>query len=94
MMSDVKVENLSFNTTEESLKEALGQFGTLTYLRIVMDRDTGRPKGFAVATFATAAQAEQAIKQFTGKHLDGRTITVSAFTRPTPSSPDSRPARR
>lgn len=71
------VGNLSFGTTEMELRELFGQFGTVAEAKVVMDRETGRPRGFAFVEMSTDAEAAQAIDQLSGRELDGRTINVS-----------------
>ncbi len=71
------VGNLSFNTTELDLRDAFGQAGTITDAKVVMDRETGRPRGFAFVEMSTDQEAQDAIAQFNGRELDGRTIKVN-----------------
>jgi len=71
------VGNLSFNTTEIGLRDAFGEAGTITDAKIVMDRDTGRPRGFAFVEMASDQEAQNAIAQLNGRELDGRTIKVN-----------------
>ncbi|OIQ91023.1 RNA recognition motif containing protein [mine drainage metagenome] len=77
MNSKLYVGNLSFNTTEDSLRDAFGAFGTLTDVFIATDRDTGRPRGFAFVTFSTAEESKLAIEKMNGTELDGRALTVN-----------------
>jgi RNA recognition motif-containing protein len=69
------VGNLSFNTTEDTLRAAFAQFGTVNTAQLVMDRDTGRPRGFAFVEMGDGAEA--AIDGMNGQMLDGRTLTVN-----------------
>jgi RNA recognition motif-containing protein len=72
------VGNLSFNTTEDTLRDAFAQDGrTVVEVKIVTDRDTGRPRGFAFVEMASAQDAQGAISSCDGQSLDGRTIKVS-----------------
>ncbi len=71
------VGNLSFNTTEISLRDAFGQVGTISDAKIVTDRDTGRPRGFAFVEMSSDQEAQDAIAQLNGRELDGRTIKVN-----------------
>jgi cold-inducible RNA-binding protein len=71
------VGNLSFNTTEIDLRDAFGQFGTIADAKIVMDRETGRPRGFAFVEMSSDQEAQEAIAQLNGRELDGRTIKVN-----------------
>jgi RNA recognition motif-containing protein len=71
------VGNLSYNTTEITLRDAFGQFGTVSDAKIVMDRDTGRPRGFAFVEMSSDQEAQDAIAQLNGRELDGRAINVN-----------------
>jgi cold-inducible RNA-binding protein len=72
------VGNLSFGTTEDSLKKAFEQGGhTVVEVKLVSDRDTGQPRGFGFVEMATPAEAKAATSQWDGQELDGRTLKVS-----------------
>ena len=72
------IGNLSWDTTEDTLMSVLSEGGrTVKDLHIVMDRDTGRPRGFAFAEFETEADAQSAIDDLDGKDLDGRNLKVN-----------------
>jgi len=71
------VGNLSFNTTELNLRDAFGHAGTIADAKIVTDRDTGRPRGFAFVEMSSDQEAQDAIAQLNGRELDGRTIKVN-----------------
>jgi cold-inducible RNA-binding protein len=71
------VGNLSYNTTEMELRDAFGQLGTVADAKIVMDRDTGRPRGFAFVEMSSDEEAQNAIQQLNGRELDGRAIVVN-----------------
>src|SRR5262245_7209291 len=75
MAKKLYVGNLSFGATNESLQEAFSQFGTVTSAQIVMDRETGRSRGFAFVEMSDGA--DQAIAAMNGAQLDGRTLTVN-----------------
>src|SRR4051812_441496 len=75
MAKKLYVGNLSFNETNESLQEAFGQFGTVTSAQIVMDRETGRSRGFGFVEMSDGA--DQAIAGMNGAQLNGRTLTVN-----------------
>jgi len=74
------VGGLSWDTTEEGLKEAFGQFGTVTDAFIVKDRDTGRSRGFGFVTLDNRKDAQKAIEGLHDTELDGRTIAVNVAT--------------
>ena len=71
------VGNLSFNTTENDLQDAFAAHGTVTEANLMMDRATGRPRGFAFVTMSTPEEAQKAIEALNGKDLGGRTLTVN-----------------
>lgn len=70
------VGNLSYNTTEAQLREMFQPFGA-TSASLVMDRDTGRPRGFGFVELPDSAQGQAAIAALNGKNLDGRDLTVN-----------------
>ena len=74
--SKLYVGNLSFKTTEDELRAAFGQFGTVTDLYVAMDKMTGRPRGFAFVTMGTAKEAKAAAEKLNGTDLGGRQLTV------------------
>jgi cold-inducible RNA-binding protein len=76
-MNRLYVGNLSFNTSEESLREVFSQFGQVEEVKVVMDRETGRPRGFAFVSMADADSARRAIAQLDGNMLDGRSLRVN-----------------
>ncbi len=75
MSKKLYVGNLAFGTTDADLTEAFGQYGTVESAQVVMDRDTGRSRGFAVVAMSNGAQ--QAIAGLNGAELQGRTLTVN-----------------
>ena len=77
MSNKLFVGNLSFNTTENDLNDAFAAHGTVTETNLMMDRDTGRPRGFAFVTMSTAEEAQKAIEAMNGKDMDGRALTVN-----------------
>jgi RNA recognition motif-containing protein len=77
MNSKLYVGNMSFNTTEDALRTAFGQFGAVTDVYIANDRETGRPRGFAFVTFATEEESKLATEKMNGVDLDGRALTVN-----------------
>jgi cold-inducible RNA-binding protein len=80
------VGNLSFKTTENDLQDAFAAFGTVVETNIMMDRMTGRPRGFAFVTMSTPEEAEKAIEGLHGKEFDGRALTVN-IARPREERP-------
>ena len=71
------VGNLSFNTTEEALRDAFSAFGEIVDLKLVLDRDTGRSRGFAFVELATNEAANAAIEKMNGAMVDGRPLRVN-----------------
>jgi cold-inducible RNA-binding protein len=77
MSQKLFVGNLSFNTTENDLQDAFAAHGTVIEANLMMDRATGRPRGFAFVTMSTPEEAQKAIEALNGKELDGRALTVN-----------------
>jgi cold-inducible RNA-binding protein len=71
------VGNLSFNTTELELRELFSQYGTVAETKMVTDRETGRPRGFAFVEMGSDQDAKQAIDELNGRELGGRQLTVN-----------------
>ncbi|HVU63633.1 MAG TPA: RNA-binding protein [Phycisphaerales bacterium] len=71
------VGNLSFNTSEAELRDLFAQHGEVTSAQLVMDRDTGRPRGFGFVEMPDKAQADAAIAALHGKPFMGRDLTVN-----------------
>ncbi len=81
MESKLYVGNLSYNVTEEQLRELFSQAGTIKEIALITDRDTNRPKGFGFVEMTTQVEAQKAIEMFNEQELDGRRMTVN-FARP------------
>jgi cold-inducible RNA-binding protein len=77
MNTKLFVGNLSFNTTENDLQDAFAAHGMVSETNLVMDRTTGRPRGFGFITMATPEEAQKAIESLNGSTLDGRMLTVN-----------------
>lgn len=77
MESKIYVGNLSYDTTEDNLRELFAQAGTVTSVALIKDRDTGQSKGFAFIEMGTQAEAEKAIQMFNGKSLGSRELKVN-----------------
>ena len=77
MSMKLYVGNLNFKTTGEDLQELFGQVGTVESASVVMDRDTGRSRGFGFVEMATKEEGEAAIAQFNGKEFNGRNLSVN-----------------
>lgn len=89
MAKKLYVGGLSYNTTDEGLKEAFSQAGTVASATIIMDRMSGRSKGFGFVEYESDEDAAKAIDMWNGKDLDGRKLTVNE-ARPL----EARPPRR
>lgn len=78
MGSKLYVGNLSYDTTEADLRDTFGADDrTVMEVKVVMDRDTGRPRGFAFVTMGSNADAQAAISALDGSSLQGRSLKVS-----------------
>lgn len=77
MESKLYVGNLSYNVSEDDLRELFSQAGEIKEVTLIMDRDTRRPKGFGFVEYMTQADAEKAIQMFNEHELDGRRLTVN-----------------
>ena len=71
------VGNLSFETTENDLQDMFEQHGKVTEVALMMDRTTGRSRGFAFVTMGDATEGTAAINALNGKEVQGRTLTVN-----------------
>jgi cold-inducible RNA-binding protein len=77
MAKKLYVGNFSYEATEAQLRELFAQVGEITEFNMIMDRDTGRPKGFAFIQMATDEATQAAIKRFNGHTLGNRALTVN-----------------
>lgn len=71
------VGNLSFQTSENDLQDYFAQAGAVTSVNLMMDKVTGKSRGFAFVEFATAEEAQKAVEQFHQKEFQGRSLTVN-----------------
>jgi RNA recognition motif-containing protein len=71
------VGNLAFQTTETEIQDAFSQVGTVTEVKLVLDRETGRSRGFAFVSMGSDAEAQKAIAEMNGRNLDGRDLRVN-----------------
>ena len=74
---NIYVGNLSYDTRDSDLEAAFAAYGTVTSARVVMDRDTGRARGFGFVEMANDAEARAAISALNGTNLQGRTLNVN-----------------
>lgn len=77
MGNKLYVGNLSYDTTQADLDQMFSQAGRVQEATIIMDRDTGRSKGFAFVTMGTDEEAKKAIADFNGKTINGRALAVN-----------------
>ena len=74
---NIFVGNLSFSTTNEGLQSAFSKFGAVDSAQVIMDRQTGRSRGFGFVEMPNNAEAQAAISGMNGADLDGRPLTVN-----------------
>ncbi len=86
MSTKLFVGNLSFNTTENDLHDAFAAHGTVVEANLMVDRVSGRPRGFGFVTMGSPEEAQKAIEALHGKPLDGRNLTVN-IARPKEERP-------
>ena len=75
MATNLYVGNMAFTTSEDALRDAFSQYGTVTKVQVIMDRETGRPRGFAFVEMSSGGA--EAIAAMNVAQLDGRTLTVN-----------------
>lgn len=76
-MLNIYVGNLPYNTTDADLQQLFGQFGAIQKTSIIMDRETGRSRGFGFVEMADEAQGQAAVEALNGKEFGGRYLTVN-----------------
>ncbi|MBI2515013.1 RNA-binding protein [Candidatus Wolfebacteria bacterium] len=86
MAKKLYVGGLSYDTNESTLKTKFGEAGSVVSAVVIIDKMTGRSKGFGFVEMSSDEEADKAIEMFNGKELDGRTITVNE-ARPMESRP-------
>ena len=84
MAKKLFVGNLSYNVSNDDLVTAFSEFGETTEANVVMDRNTGRSRGFGFVEFTEDAAADAAIEKMNGADLQGRTIVVNVAKPPRP----------
>jgi RNA recognition motif-containing protein len=88
MSKKLFVGGLSWNTSDDGLREAFEKFGEVTDAKVINDRETGRSRGFGFVTFSDGGAADEAVRQMDGSSLDGRTVRVNeAESRPNDRGP-------
>jgi cold-inducible RNA-binding protein len=76
-VTTIYVGNLSYDATEEDIRQAFAEFGTVASVNIISDRETGRPRGFAFVEMPDGAQAKEAIEKVNLTEIAGRSVTVN-----------------
>lgn len=84
------VSNLSFHTSEDDLRKMFEQFGAVSSAKVIMDRDTGRSRGFGFVEMGADNEGEAAIKGLNGKDIDGRAMSVSVAREKAPRPTNKR----
>lgn len=74
---NIYVGNLSYNMSESELRDAFGAYGEVSSVKILMDRETGRSRGFGFVEMPNQGEAEAAIAQLNGKDLGGRPLRIN-----------------
>ena len=87
MAKKLYVGNLSYDTTADQLKEAFSDSGTVETCQVIMDKMTGRSKGFGFVEMSTDEEAQAAITKWNGRDLDGRNLTVNEARPMEPRAP-------
>lgn len=88
MSKKIYVGNMNYATTEDSLRELFGQFGTVQSVAVIMDRQTGRAKGFGFVEMESDEAAKTAILKLDGQEYEGRRLRVNeAQEKPRDSAP-------
>ena len=77
METKLYIGNMSQQTTEQDLRTMFSEAGTVGSVDVIMDRATGKPKGFAFITMSSQAEAEKAITMFNAKDVNSRTLKVN-----------------
>lgn len=76
-MTQIYVGNLAYGATEDDIRQAFSEFGQVSNVSIITDRQTGRPRGFAFVEMPNAAEAKKAMESLNLKEIAGRAITVN-----------------
>lgn len=87
MPKKLYVGGIAYETSENALRDAFAQAGSVVSAMIIMDRMTGRSKGFGFVEMSSEAEANAAIEMWNGKDLDGRKLTVNEARPPEPRAP-------
>ena len=91
MSKNIYVGNLPFRTTEESVRDLFGRYGPVQSVKLISDRETGKPRGFGFVEMDDDAAADEAIRYLDGTELEGRSLKVNE-AKPRAPRPPRRPA--
>jgi len=89
MATKLFVGSLAYSATDDDLQQAFAAVGTVVSAKVIMDRDSGRSKGFGFVEMSTEDEAQAAIKELNGKEIAGRQITVNEARPQAPREPRS-----
>ncbi|WP_159517456.1 RNA recognition motif domain-containing protein [Sunxiuqinia indica] len=89
---NIYVGNLDYNLQEDELGQIFAEYGEVTSVKIVTDRETGRAKGFGFVEMAIDSEGEKAVQELDGAEVNGRNIKVNQ-ARPRTERPQRRPQR-
>jgi len=92
-VTNIYVGNISFQSSDADLEQLFGEFGQVDRANVVMDRQTGRSRGFGFVEMPDDGEAQKAIAELNGKEVDGRTLTVNV-ARPRTERPAGGGMRR
>ena len=84
------VSNLSFHTTEDDLKNLFGQFGAVSSAKIIIDRETGKSRGFGFVEMGQDSEAKEAMSNLNNKEIEGRAFSVTVAREKAPRTENKR----
>ena len=84
------VSNLSFHTTEDDLKNLFGQFGAVSSAKIIIDRETGKSRGFGFVEMGQDSEAKEAMSNLNNKEIEGRALSVTVAREKAPRTENKR----
>ena len=90
MSKKLYVGNLPYSATDQTLTDAFSQCGTVSSAKVIMDRDSGRSKGFAFVEMSSPSEAAASIHRLNGTQMEGRAINVSEAKPQAPRENDRR----
>jgi len=89
MSTKLYVGNLAYSVRDDNLQQHFGQFGSVVSAKVMMDRDTGRSKGFGFVEMSSETEAQAAIRGMNGQSIDGRNAVVNEARPMEPRAPRS-----